>query len=483
MQELFRVGCAAVMLAARMKPFLFAALAVLPLAFLPLAARAAQSPPAATPPDLLEAPRIGLVCKGPAASVRARESWRAAFGAQVAAPELVDLDALPASVAKAKTPPPRWVIVFEEAKAVATSPTTEEYEDSLGKSSRIRWRGAVANGKARIYELREKPIEVSLLLDAIDETKPPDKARFAEGETKKEVVVDPEEVLDRMLLRMANRAVSLASAVDLWRERARVVELAAALEPEPRAAFWRRASAVTLDPWDAVPVPWASLEAAALALWKRAPDAAARFQRPATTCAWCDAAAPEGDAACACPESRALAGALAVLSDTMSRPDPDGARKSAIAIEVATKDLDPSRAKGWKPAVAALEKRIRAEQEADRKRLASRLSTSAERAWGKLTYVILVPTDRVEWKPSEPDLERHASELVQAFTIGSNTAGTYFGVDASRSTIALARWDTKTSWYEAVGRREFKGDGAVIDGLLLRALWDNARGVDSEPKR
>jgi hypothetical protein len=88
----------------------------------------------------------------------------------------------------------------------------------------------------------------------------------------------------------------------------------------------------------------------------------------------------------------------------------------------------------------------------------------------------------VTWSPSEPDLERHASELLQAFPIGPDGDGPMFGGhDATRPSIALARWAPERNWYDIFGRKEFKGAPEALEGIVLRALWDNARGDESEP--
>lgn len=442
---------------------------------------ATQDPPS-VPADLLEVPRVGVVFKGGAAASKSRDSWRAEVAAHASEPEVLVLDALPASAAKAATPPPRWLVVFEEANSETLAARTVEYEYDLGHSARIRYRGARSSGRARIYEMGEKPVEIAVLGDQIDESYPAKEARFDPGESKKEIAIDAGAQLDRLLVRMIDRALALASAIDLWRARARLVELSAHLDPEPAARFWRRASAVTLDPWyGTTPVPWYSLETSALALWKRAPAAAARFPRPSTSCAWCDKPAPEAESACACPDSRALAGAKLVLAHSFGRKDSDGTRKAALAVEVPFTDLDPSRATKWKAAVPKLEARLKAEHAADRARLVARLGLRAERVQGKQTYAILVLREASGWIPADPDLERHASELIQAFPMGSADARSFYGADAARPGLALTRWDTKTNWYAPVGRREFKGAPEEIEAILVRALWDNSRGVETEP--
>ena len=112
---------------------------------------------------------------------------------------------------------------------------------------------------------------------------------------------------------------------------------------------------------------------------------------------------------------------------------------------------------------------------------ASGLGLRAERVQGKQTYAILVLREASGWIPADPDLERHASELIQAFPMGSADARSFYGADAARPGLALTRWDTKTNWYAPVGRREFKGAPEEIEAILVRALWDNSRGVETEP--
>jgi hypothetical protein len=444
---------------------------------------AARQAPAGAPPELLEAPRIAVVFKAGASAAKARDAWRAAVDAHESEPEVVLFDALPPSAAKVPGVP-RWLIVFEDAKSQGLAPRTVEYEHGLGRSARIRYRGATAQGRARIYEMGEKPVEVAVLGDSMDESYPAKEELFAPDESKKEVVIDPGDMLDRLVARMVGRALALGSAIDLWRERAALVPLSAGLDAAQSARFWRRASAVTLDPGHGTtPVPWHSLETSAVDLWERAPADAARSARPASSCAWCEAPAPAEGSACGCDAARALGAAKRILAHSFGRENADGTRTAALAVAVPFEHLDPSRAEGWKAGVAKLAERLDAEHAADRARLAARVGLRAERVRGKQTYAILVLRDPSSWRPSDPDLERHASELLQVFRMGSPDVRSYYGADAARPGLALARWDAKTSWYAAFGRREFGGAAAEIESLVLRAMWDNARGVETEPAR
>lgn len=441
-----------------------------------------RAPCAEVPATLREAPRLGLVIKPAAARAKADElaASLADVGVRV---EIVPLDSLPSK--SAKTAPPRFVLVIDEAKAAPTSAVTHEYgSKSGGQTWRIRWRGAAADVHAVLHVFAPAPDKLGEFDERVDRSEAPDTYKFGDDESKKEIVVDPQATLVEAIENVVRRALACSAGIDLWRHRAELAGYDEALNGHSRAAFWSRAAWAAGDPEPALAiVPWRSLESAALETWRRAAKDAASSTHASQACVWCGKPLSDEKAVCACPDSVALAAALRVMKRAAERYDYPDDREKAGKIEVAWDKLRPSRPQESSAALETIARRLDAEHEADLGHLRRMLALDevmkprALRDW----YLVLALRDPLDWKPSDPDLVRHAARVIQAFGYRTGLAGASFDVESDSPAIGLVR--RRTGWeYTAVEKREFANTKVeLLESMLERALWANARGVPKAP--
>jgi hypothetical protein len=175
---------------------LSSAVASLVLAGAPAFAQA----PAPLSAQLLEAPRLGVVLKAGVPKHKTRVGWKELVIGHPAAPDLVVLDALPASASKAPDAP-TWVLVVSEAKSKASGPRTVDYEDDRGRPYRLRYQGASAHVRAKLYVVRDKSVEIGEFDQDFEDLDAPEKYRFARGRSKEDLVVDPDGLLDYAIVR------------------------------------------------------------------------------------------------------------------------------------------------------------------------------------------------------------------------------------------------------------------------------------------
>jgi hypothetical protein len=443
----------------------------------------ARVAPAQVPESLCEPPRLGVVLKGgsPAIKTAVGALAESLLISGVRA-EIVILDALPTK--SAKVAPPRFVIVLDDIKSAPTTAVTHEYGAKGGQTSRIRWRGASGQAHALLYACAGAPEKIGEFLEIVDRSDAPDSYAFGAGESKKEIVIDPQEVMADAIEYVTRRALATAEGIELWRHRAELGQIAETVHDEARAAFWNRAAWTVTEPEPArAVVPWRSLERAALATWRSAYALAKTGGAPASGCAWCGAALQDAESECACPNATALRSALLVLKCAPDRWEHEKDRAAAMKIEVPWDKLLPSSPPESSTELDAVEKRLDAEHAADLANLRRKLEVDEVlKAEPYLDwYVILSLREPLRWAPADPDLVRHAARSIQAFYYRSGVAGASFDVESDSPAIGLVR--RRTGWeYSAVEKREFSSAKTeLLESFLERVLWTNARGIPKAP--